>query len=262
MAQPEQGIGLSPERRRDQILAYLSSRDRSSVGELSQVLGVSEVTVRKDLDALEAQGMLTRIHGGAVASGRGRLELFFSAREQEHIEEKRRIAQAAAGLIQSGQRIFLDASTTALQVARLIKDREDLIVVTNGLYTALELNFSSGITTIVIGGTMRRRSSSLVGSINFNTLQRLRVDLGLFGARGVTAQDGLMEGDIDEAQLKQQLVSAARLVVGIVDSSKFGVSAFSAFALPHEIDRIITDASVPARTVDELREQGVIVDLV
>src|SRR5689334_25157795 len=172
---------MSPERRREQILAYLSQQDRTSVGDLSQALSVSEVTVRKDLDLLESQGLLTRVHGGAVVSGRGRLELYFAAREQEHLEEKRRIGQAAAALVQSGQRIFLDASTTALQVARLIKDREDLIVVTNGLYTALELNFSADITTIVVGGTLRHRSSSLVGSFNYNSLQRLRFDVGFFG---------------------------------------------------------------------------------
>jgi DeoR/GlpR family transcriptional regulator of sugar metabolism len=185
MSQADQGV--TPERRREQILSYLSARDRSSVGELSQTLGVSEVTVRKDLDLLESQGQLTRVHGGAMISGRGRLELYFAAREQEHLEEKRRIAQAAAALIRSGQRIFLDASTTALQVTRLIKDREDLTVVTNGLYTALELNFCEGITTIVVGGIMRRRSSSLVGSLSYHVLQRLRVDIGLFGARAVTA---------------------------------------------------------------------------
>ncbi len=104
MSQTDQS--QSPDRRRDQILSYLSVRDRTSVGELSQVLGVSEVTVRKDLDVLESQGVLTRIHGGAVVSGRGRLELFFATREQEHLEEKRRIAQAAAALVQSGQQIF------------------------------------------------------------------------------------------------------------------------------------------------------------
>lgn len=253
---------ISPERRRDQILAYLSARDRTSVGELSQMLGVSEVTVRKDLDMLEAQGLLTRVHGGAVVSGRGRLELFFANREQEHLDEKRRIAQAAAALITSGARIFLDASTTALQVARLIKDREDVVVVTNGLYTALELNFCTGITTVVVGGTMRRRSSSLVGSLNINSLQRLRVDLGLFGARGVTVRDGLMEGDIDEAQLKQQLVSASNQVIGIVDHSKFGTMGFSAFALPHEITRIITDSDAPPEAVAGLRDQGVEIELV
>jgi DeoR/GlpR family transcriptional regulator of sugar metabolism len=253
---------FSPERRRDQIMAYLSARDRTSVGELSQMLGVSEVTVRKDLDVLEGQGVLTRVHGGAVVSGRGRLELYFAAREQEHLEEKRRIAQAAAALVQSGQRIFLDASTTALQVAHLIKDREDLVVVTNGLYTALELNFCAGITTIVVGGTLRHRSSSLVGDLHHDMLQRLRPDLGFFGARAVTASDGLMDSDLDEAQLKQRMVSTSRVVVGIVDSSKFDTRSFSVFALPQELDRIITDSGTPAASVAALRAQGIIVDLV
>jgi len=260
MSQVDQGT--SSERRREQILAYLNARERTTVGELSTALGVSEVTVRKDLDQLEAQGFLTRVRGGAVVSGRGRLERYFAAREQEHLEEKRRIAQAAATLIFSGQQIFLDASTTALQVARLIKDREDLIVVTNGLYTALELNFSTNVTTIVVGGTMRHRSSSLVGSFNYNSLQRLRVDIGFFSARSVNARDGLMESDIEEAQLKQQMVSASGVVVGVVDSSKFGGTAFSAFALPQEIDRIITDDNAPSDIVDQLRSQGLTVDLV
>ncbi|NTU81744.1 MAG: DeoR/GlpR transcriptional regulator [Chloroflexales bacterium] len=259
MAQTDHSMSL--ERRREQILAYLSARDRSSVVELSQMLGVSEVTVRKDLDVLEAQGVLTRVHGGAVVSGRGRLELYFAAREQERLEEKRRIAQAAASLVRSGQRIFLDGSTTALQVARLIKDREGLIVITNGLYTALELNFCEGITTIVVGGIMRRRSSSLVGSLSTDLTQRLRIDIGFFGARAMTPHDGMMEADLDEAQLKQRMVSSSRIVVGIVDASKFGGVAFGVFALPHEIDRVITDTSVPAPIVDELRAREIIVDL-
>jgi len=259
---PTADLSSSPERRREQIVAYLSTHDRGSVGELSQLLGVSEVTVRKDLDALEAQGLLTRIHGGAMASGRGRLERFFAAREQEHLEEKRRIAQAAAALVHSGHRIFLDASTTALQVARLLKDREDLVVVTNGLYTALELNFSEGITTIVVGGVMRRRSSSLVGGLSDSALQRLRVDIGFFGAQAVSARDGLMEAGLEEAQVKQRMVAAAETVIGIVDSSKFGGRALSAFALPHEISRIITDTGAPDALVEALRAQQITVDLV
>ena len=159
----------SPEQRREQILQILSARECTSVAELSQALDVSEVTVRKDLDQLEQQGLLTRVRGGAVVSGRGRLERYFAAREKEHIEEKRRIAQAAASLIRSGQQIFLDGSTTALQVARLIKERKDLVVVTNGLYTALELTFSEGVTTIVVGGTVRRRSGSVVGNFNHDS---------------------------------------------------------------------------------------------
>lgn len=253
---------LSTDERRDQILTYLSKHDRGYVADLSQLLGVSEVTVRKDLDFLEAQGLLTRIHGGALASGRGRLELDFGAREQQNLEEKRRIAQAAAALIQSGQRIFLDASTTALQVARLIKDRKDLIVVTNGLYTALELVFCEGITTMVLGGTVRPRSSSLVGSLNTDLLRRIRVDLGIFGAYSVTAQDGLMETDLDEATLKQSVVKVSSKVVGIADSSKFGITSFSVFALPEEIDLLITDTNAPPEMVESLRAQDVQVALV
>ncbi|MFL5733901.1 MAG: DeoR/GlpR family DNA-binding transcription regulator, partial [Chloroflexia bacterium] len=185
-----------------------------------------------------------------------------AAREQEHLEEKRRIAQAAAALVASGQQIFLDASTTALQVAHLIKDREDLIVVTNGLYTALELNFSAGITTIVVGGTLRHRSSSLVGSVNYDSLQRLRFDVGFFGARGVTARDGLMEADLEEAELKQHMVRASSVVVGIVDASKFGATAFSAFALPPEVDRIITDEAAPEEILAALRSYGITVDTI
>lgn len=253
---------LSTEERREHILSYLSKHDRGYVADLSQLLGVSEVTVRKDLDFLEGQGFLTRIHGGALASGRGRLELHFGAREQQNLDEKRRIAQSAALLIQSGQRIFLDASTTALQVARMIKDREDLIVVTNGLYTAMELVFCEGITTMVLGGTVRPRSSSLVGNLNTDLLRRLRVDLGIFGAYSVTAKDGLMETDIDEATLKQSVVNVSNKVVGIADSSKFGTTSFSVFALPEEIDLLITDTKAPPEIVESLLAQEVQVELV
>lgn len=252
----------SPEERRERVLAQLSVNDQTSVNDLSQLLGVSEVTIRKDLDVLESQGLLTRVHGGAVVSGRGRLERYFTAREQEHREEKRRIAQAAAALVQSQQSIFLDASTTALHIARLVKNREELTVVTNGLYTALELSFSVGITVVVIGGIVRRRSSSLVGGISDDLLQRSRVDIGFFGARGVTARDGLTETDISEAALKQRMVKQSARVIAVTDSTKFGATYFSAFALPHEIDRIITDVDAPPAIVEELRSRDITVDLV
>jgi DeoR/GlpR family transcriptional regulator of sugar metabolism len=248
--------------RREQILAQLSRRGRLAVGEISQACGVSEVTVRKDLQALEAQGLLIRVHGGAVLTGRGQIEQFFSAREQEQLEAKRRIAQAAAALIRAQQRIFLDASTTAFQIARLIKDHQGLTVVTNGLYAALELAACPGITVIVAGGVVRRRSSSLIGGLDSDMLQRLRVDIGFFGARGVTAADGLTETDIGEAQLKQQMARGAQVVVGVADSSKLGQVHLHAFALPHEIDRVITDRAAPTEIVAALRAQEIVVEVV
>ncbi|MEN9939174.1 MAG: hypothetical protein RLZZ387_5753 [Chloroflexota bacterium] len=250
------------EHRRDQILARLSDRGRLSVAEISQFCGVSEVTIRKDLDVLETQGLLMRVHGGAVLSGRGQIEQSFAAREHEGLEAKRRVAQAAAALIRSQQRIFLDASTTAFQIARLIKDHQELTVVTNGLYTALELAASQGITVIVAGGVVRHRSSSLVGGLNSDMIQRLRVDIGFFGARGVTAADGLTETDLGEAQLKHQMVRASQVVVGVADSSKFGQVHLNSFALPSEIDRMISDAAAPADVVAGLRAQDIVVELV
>lgn len=247
--------------RHDQILSFLSGRTRGTVAELAAHLSVTEVTVRKDLEVLQTQGLLTRIHGGAVLSGRGQLERRLIAREQEHQDAKRRIAQTAANLIQSGQRIFLDASTTALHLARLIKDRTDLVVVTNGLFIALELSYCDGISTLVLGGTLRPRSNSLVGGLADDLTRRLRLDLGFFGARGVTPRDGLMEGDLEEAQLKHDLVKASTTVVGLVDSSKFGARFLHAFALPHEIQRLITDAHAPEAAVADLRGQGIQVDV-
>jgi DeoR/GlpR family transcriptional regulator of sugar metabolism len=248
--------------RQDRILAHLNTHERGTVIELSRLLEVTEVTIRKDLGHLQDQGLVTRLHGGAAISGRGRLERHLAARENEHKEEKQRIARTAAGLIQSGQRIFLDASTTALFVARLIKDRRDLVVITNGLYTAVELSYCDGISTIVLGGAVRHRSSSLVGSLSDAVTQRLRVDLGFFGARGLTPRDGLMEADLDEAQLKHNLVKASNTVIGIADSSKFGPRYLSAFALPDEVQRIITDIQAPPAMVAELRTYGIQVDLV
>jgi DeoR/GlpR family transcriptional regulator of sugar metabolism len=250
------------EQRRELILAQLGQRGRLAVGEISQFCGVSEVTIRKDLDVLEGQGLLMRVHGGAVLSGRGQIEQYFSARETEGLEAKRRIAQAATALIHPQQRIFLDASTTALQIARLVKDYPDLTVVTNGLYTALELAACQNITVIVAGGVVRPRSASLVGGLNSDMIQRLRVDIGFFGARGVTASDGLTETDINEAQLKQHMVRAARVVVGVADATKFGVTHLTSFALPHEIDRVISDADAPPAVVDALRSQDIVVELV
>jgi len=252
----------SSERRRVRILAQFEERDATSVGELSQLLDVSEVTVRKDLDLLEIQGLLTRVHGGAVVSGRGRLELYFAARGHVQREEKRRIALAAAAMIDGRQSIFLDASTTALQLARLIKDREELTVVTNGLHTAQELTFAPGVSVLVVGGLVRRRSSSLVGGLNGELLQRLRVDIGFFGAAGISAADGLTEIDVNEAQLKQQMVRSSATVVGIVDSSKWGQIHVSAFALPDELDLIISDTGAPRELVAQLQERDVEVRLV
>jgi DeoR/GlpR family transcriptional regulator of sugar metabolism len=252
----------SSQERREKLLAQLRVDARSSVGELSQLLGVSEVTVRKDLDLLENQGLLTRVHGGAVISSRGRLLLYVTEREKLQNEEKRRIAQAAIRLVHPDQTIFLDASTTALQMVRLLHGLEGLTLVTNGLYTALEASFYAGITVIDIGGIVKPRSSSVTGNLNYDLVRRLHFDIGFFGACGITARNGLTEIDLDEAQIKQHMVQISDRVVCVADSTKLGDVHVHAFALPEDVDHIISDTGAPADVVAELRALDLAVELV
>lgn len=244
------------EGRRAQLMQVLQRRLQMTVAELSTILEVSEVTIRKDLDVLESQGLILRVHGKAIVSGLGHAERRFAARQNQHLDQKQRIAEAAAALIHDDQTIFLDASTTAFQITPLIADRQNVLVVTSGLYTALALAYCPGIRVCIAGDTLRSQSYSLGGDIA-EDVRRLRLDLGFFGASGVTPRDGLLEVDLLEAKLKRQMVSAVRSVVGLVDSSKFGGGGASAYALPSEIDSIITDEGAPTQVLSALAAQGI-----
>lgn len=234
-------FNLTSEERRERIIQVLREQDEVSVTELSQRLGVSEVTTRKDLQQLEEQGYLTRVRGGAVVSGRGQLELRFAARQQVNLEEKRRIAARAVELIHPGATIFLDGSTTAFQMTRLLRDMRTLTVITTGLYAALELSFAPDVTTIVVGGILRRRTSSLVDTLSPKLLRRLHVDIAFVSCRGFSADQGMMESDLREAQMKRAMAETAARKVALIDHAKFGDVFVATSLLPEEIDLLIVD---------------------
>lgn len=234
-------FNLTSEERRERIIQVLREQDEVSVTELSRRLGVSEVTTRKDLQQLEEQGYLTRVRGGAVVSGRGQLELRFAARQQVNLEEKRRIANRAVELIQPGTTIFLDGSTTAFQMTRLLRDMQNLTVLTTGLYAALELSFAPDVTTIVAGGILRRRTSSLVDTLSPKLLRRLHVDIAFLSCRGFTPEQGMMESDLREAQMKRAMAETAARKIALVDHAKFGEIFVATSLLPEEIDLLIVD---------------------
>jgi DeoR/GlpR family transcriptional regulator of sugar metabolism len=238
-------FNLSSEERRDRIIQVLREQDEVSVIELSRRLHVSEVTTRKDLQQLEEQGYLTRVRGGAVVSGRGQLELRFAARQQINLDEKRRIAYKAVELIQPGNTVFIDGSTTAFQMTRLLRDMSNLTVVTTGLYAALELSFAPDVTTIVVGGILRRRTSSLVDTLSPKLLRRLHVDIAFLSCRGFTAEHGMMESDLREAQMKRAMAENAGRRVGLLDHGKYGNAYVATSLLPEEIDMLIVDAKLP-----------------
>jgi len=257
-------MSFFPEERLDRIASLVVEKRRVSVAELSSLFNVSRVTIRHDLGELERRGLLVRTHGGALAIDQNtkRAELSFDVREQLQRREKGRIGQAAASLVHDGDTIALDASTTALQVARQIKDRRELTVVTNGIRIALEFMDSPHITVVMPGGILRRDAVSLVGELGEEVLAKFNVQRGFFGAKGITLEEGLTDVDSREVHLKRAMVHAAKEVIAIVDHTKWGKVAFASFAFVDEVDEVITDDGAPPDLVAALRQRGVEVLLV
>lgn len=249
--------------RLDQILALLEDQGRVSVSQLSDRFEVSAVTIRNDLATLYQQGRLVRTHGGAVLKNNQPADLpAFTLRKDLHFAEKQRIGQAAAALVRDGDAIALDASTTAWQVARHLKDRHELTIVTNGLFTALEFVDSPGITVVMPGGALRAASASLVGDEGACILERYHVQKGFFSAGGFTLEEGLTDTSQYEVELKQRMVERSKEVIAVVDSSKWGQVTFASLASVDQLDRVITDAAAPPEMVAALRQQGIQVELV
>ncbi|HSR29998.1 MAG TPA: DeoR/GlpR family DNA-binding transcription regulator, partial [Anaerolineae bacterium] len=207
--------------RLDQIVTLLQEQGRVSVMDLSDRFGVSTVTIRNDLTNLQQQGLLVRTHGGAVTRPDLSMEPpAFALRKELHLTEKERIGRAAAALVRDGDSIALDASTTAWQIARHLKDRQELTVVTNGLFVALEFLDSPGVTVVMPGGALRIASASLVGDQGACILERYHVQKGFFGAGGFTIEEGLTDTNQYEVELKQRMVERSKVVIAVVDSSK------------------------------------------
>jgi DeoR/GlpR family transcriptional regulator of sugar metabolism len=249
--------------RLDQIVTLLQSKGRVSVTDLSDYFGVSAVTIRNDLALLEQQGRLVRTHGGAmVRSDLGLEPPAFALRKEQHLAEKERIGQAAAALVRDGDSIALDASTTAWHIARHLKDRRELTVVTNGLFVALEFLDSPGVTVVMPGGSLRAASASLVGEQGACILERYHVQKGFFGAGGFTLEEGLTDTNQYEVELKQRMVDRSKEVIAIVDSSKWGQVTFASLASVAQLDRVLSDAAAPAEMVANLRARGIEITLV
>ncbi|MCB0043854.1 MAG: DeoR/GlpR transcriptional regulator [Caldilineaceae bacterium] len=258
---PQEGAHFSSNERREIIIQTLREQDQVSVNDLSKRLNVTEVTTRKDLQLLEEQGYLTRVRGGAVMSGRGQLELRFAARQQLMLDEKRRMAKRAARYIEPGNTIFLDGSSTTFQMTRLLRDQQGITVITNGLYAALELSFAPEVTTIVVGGILRRRTSSLVDVLTPTLLRRLHVDVAFLSCRAFTMKNGMMESDLREAQIKRYMAQAAQRTFAIIDHSKFGGSYTASSLLPEEIDNMISDTGLSAEQQAQIAELGINLEL-
>jgi DeoR/GlpR family transcriptional regulator of sugar metabolism len=243
--------------RREHILTLLGQDGRVSVADLSERFGLSQATIRLDLDALAAQGLLVRTHGGAIGPDRIDLELSFDARRRMASAQKQRIGAMAATMVEDGEAIALDASTTALALAAQIKARRELTVITNGLFVALALLEAPGITVLMPAGFLRRDSVSLIGTESHDFISQFNFQKGFFGAKGFTLEEGLTDVNSAEVAFKRDLVAHTKRVIAIIDSSKWGRVGFASFATINQIDCVITDDDAPPDMVAAMRDKGV-----
>jgi DeoR family fructose operon transcriptional repressor len=245
---------LAP-KRWEQLRGILGQDRVVRVEELREQLSVSSATIRRDLGELEKLGEVRRVYGGAVSTG-GRLdEPLFDDKTSVAAAEKRRIAEAAAQYIKPNDTIYLDGGSTVLELARLLKDRSNINVVTNSLRAAVELA-GRGPRLILVGGELRRLAQTTVGPLTRFMIQELHVDKAFMGTIGLSLQEGITTTDPTEAYTKELVMEHAREVILLADSSKAHKISFTRAGRLENVRVLITDSLFDRKLAKELRKRG------
>ncbi|WNV86006.1 DeoR/GlpR family DNA-binding transcription regulator [Umezawaea sp. Da 62-37] len=226
------------EERRQRIADAVAAQGRVRLAELVEALGVTEPTIRKDLDELQRRQLLRRTHGGAIAYHQ-HIEVNFHDRGLRNRQAKELIARACREEIAQGESVFLDSGTTVEEIANGL-DHLDVNVLTNALGVANLVADQPGVRHTLIGGQIRSLGGSLVGPVALDNLMRFTVDVAFVGASGLTG-DGISVADVSEAQIKRTVIDRARRVVVPMDSSKFGTSDFVTVCSLDQVDLIVTE---------------------
>ncbi|MGW4223380.1 DeoR/GlpR family DNA-binding transcription regulator [Streptomyces bauhiniae] len=254
---------LLAEQRRALIVDEVRRRGGVRVNELTRQLGVSDMTVRRDLDALARQGVLEKVHGGAVPVVEASThEPGFEAKSGLEPTAKEEIARAAARLVAPGSAIALSGGTTTYTLARQLLEVPDLTVVTNSVRVADVFHTAQrtsgrrpGAATVVLTGGVRTPSDSLVGPVADRAIAALHFDLLFLGVHGISAEAGLSTPNLAEAETNRQLVRSARRVVVVADHTKWGTVGLSSFAALDDVDTLVTDGGLPAEARTEISER-------
>lgn len=243
--------------RRNAILEKLQVERRVVVSELSDLYDVSEETIRRDLDKLENDGYAIKSYGGAVLNENSNLDLPFNVRKNRNVLGKQKIAALVSEMIRDGENIMLDASSTAVAIAKTIKNKKDLTVITNSLEIALELIEAPGCNVISTGGQATGSSFALVGSVTDKTIRSYYVDKAIVSCKGIDMYAGFTESDERHANNKSSMFYMAKTKILAVDSSKFNKIAFAKIGDLKEISVIVTDKKPEEEWLSALAEAGV-----
>jgi DeoR family fructose operon transcriptional repressor len=249
-------MSLYAEERQQRILTQARAEGRVEVAALAEALEVTQETVRRDLDRLERQGLVRRVHGGAMPTGRLDFEPGLSQRDATASSEKARMARVAVGLLPREGTVLLDAGTSTARVAAALPEDSRLTVVTNSLPIATQLATRPAVTVHLIGGRVRGQTLATVDAWALETLGRVTVDMAVVGTNGISAGRGLTTPDVSEAGVKSAMVAAGRQVVVLADSSKYGSDQFAQFATLSEIDVVVSDSELDDQARAEIARQG------
>jgi DeoR family transcriptional regulator, aga operon transcriptional repressor len=250
---------VSTVERRTLIIEKLDAEGQLDVISLSKQLAVSEVTIRNDLNWLEQKNMLVRARGGAMKAERVGTDFTLSEKNKLHYQEKLRIGKAAAALIENGDTIILDSGTTTMEINNNLSNIESLTVITNALNIANKLVEQEHVDVIVPGGFLRKNSLSLVGSTAEESFKNYFCDKLFLAVDGFNTTFGLSTPNVEEAHLNRVMISIAKQVIVVTDSSKFHKRSFAFIAPISAVDVVITDAGIPEEDKKRLETAGITV---
>ena len=243
------------------ILNYLKEHGNITTNEVCRLLAVSPATARNDLNRLEKEKLILKTHGGASfleTENTGVIASYaFGERQQVNLKEKEAITDAAVKLIEDNQCIIMDASSTALTLAKKLSKFSRLIVVTNGIYTMLELKDMPNITVIFIGGIVTKKSGSVEGLLGKGLLSNINADYAFVSSRGFTLEEGLTDFNIYESELKKEMLKHSRKCVALLDSSKLETTSTANFCDAKDVDLLITDWGARKEDLNKYQNAGI-----
>jgi DeoR/GlpR family transcriptional regulator of sugar metabolism len=251
----------TPERQK-QILSMLARQGRLSVNEIVEQFSISVATARRDLESLAAQGKAQRVHGGVIAAEQAPPELPILERENEQADEKIRIGRATAELIADKETVFLGSGTTVLEVAKNLRDRKNLTVITNSLPVLNALAGIKEITVISLGGMLRDSELSFIGHITEQALAEVRADKVIVGTRGISLEHGLTNDYLQETLTDRAILKIGREVIIVADHTKVNRVATVLLAPLDVMQTFVTDTKADKKFIQALKKTGIDVVIV
>ena len=239
-----------------QIRQLLERQQRISIADICSTFDISEATARRDLETLANQGKLQRVHGGAIVIAQAPPEQPILQRQNEQTEDKLRIGQAAAALVQAGETVFLGSGTTVLEAARALRGRSDLTVITNSLPVVNALAGAGEITVICLGGMLRTSEFSFIGHITEQALTEVRADKVFIGTRAISLEHGLTHEYLPETMTDRAILKAGTEIIVLADHTKFGRAATVLLAPLESIHTLVTDKQTPQDFLQAVQSRG------